>query len=488
MNATPDFSPHSTPSSTPHSTPSSTSLSTPSSTASFSASSPADSAPFLTTLRHHWDALCTALFAQCQAGESLTLRLVAEQTLFVRLNHNQVRQNTDVTQIEVSLALQAQGRSVEAERTLSLNLDADLAALHPLLQRCRSEAAMLPVDPHQVPLHNAGASDEHYPGQLLAPADLLATVLGSAQGSDLAGLYAGGLQVRANRNSLGQSHWFSSENFFLDYSLYLGTRAAKGCYSGACWNTADWQRNLAHTQAQLQHLTRPLRNITPGAYRCYLAPRAMADFMGMLGRSALSAAAWKQARSPFKQLAEHRLRLSPLLHVAENFSLGLGPRFNALGEIAQPTQALIQAGTLSSLLVSQRSAQEYGLPANAAEDHENPRALDVAPGSLPPGEVLRSIGTGLYLSNLHYLNWSDLASARVTGMTRYACLWVEGGEIAGPIQDLRWDESLYQALGSKLLALGSDATLHPNTQTYHHRSLGGMRTPGALIDDFTFTL
>ena len=79
-------------------------------------------------------------------------------------------------------------------------------------------------------------------------------------------------------------------------------------------------------------------------------------------------------------------------------------------------------------------------------------------------------------------------SARVTGMTRYACFWVEGGEIIGPINNLRWDESLYNALGPQLLALGSQAEISPEVGTYSKRSPGGSRAPGALIDAFQFTL
>ena len=79
-------------------------------------------------------------------------------------------------------------------------------------------------------------------------------------------------------------------------------------------------------------------------------------------------------------------------------------------------------------------------------------------------------------------------TARVTGMTRYACLWVSKGEIAGPIQDLRFDESLYDALGSKLVALTDHAEIDPAIGTYVARDLGGKRAPGALIDQFTFTL
>ena len=172
----------------------------------------------------------------------------------------------------------------------------------------------------------------------------------------------------------------------------------------------------------------------------------------------------------------------------ENFALGLTPRFNSLGEVSPEKLALISQGELQNLLVSSRTAKEYALQANGAADGEGPRALDVQCGTLLEKDVLKELGTGLYLSNLHYLNWSDPVSARVTGMTRYACFWVEGGEIAGPIKDLRWDESLYQALGPKLVALTSHSEIDPATDTYFQRALGGSRTPGALIDGFTFTL
>ena len=114
--------------------------------------------------------------------------------------------------------------------------------------------------------------------------------------------------------------------------------------------------------------------------------------------------------------------------------------------------------------------------------------MDVAAGALAAVDVLKALGTGLYLSNLHYLNWSDQVSARVTGMTRYACFWVEAGEIRGPINNLRWDESLFDALGPNLLALTSQVEIDPAVETYYQRALGGARTPGALIADFAFTL
>jgi predicted Zn-dependent protease len=443
---------------------------------------------FAARVRRHFDDLCTDLLAKLTSGEEATINIIAEETLFVRFNGNRVRQNTDVEQISLSVRLHSNGRTVEKSRTLGGHHETDQAALTALLEGCRLEALVLPADPNQVPIQNNGSSSEAFNGALLSPDELVSAVVGAAEDCDLVALYAGGTMIRGNRNPSGQSHWFGSETFFLDYSIYNGPHAAKGSYAGSEWSTAQWVARLQGTRALLQLLSKPQQDVKPGAYRTYLAPRAFSDLVGMLGWNAMSAAAWKQGRSPFKKLAEKEVRLSSLLQIDENFAMGLSPRFNSLGEVSQANFPLIENGVLKTMLVSSRSAKEYDLRANGASETEAPRALDVRCGALAEEDVLRELGTGLYLSNLHYLNWSDLVSARVTGMTRYACFWVDGGEILGPIKNLRWDESLYSALGSKLMALTTHAEIDPAVDTYFQRSLGGSRTPGALIDQFTFTL
>lgn len=446
------------------------------------------SGDFAVRVREHFDAVAAHVLNGLGAGEEITINVTAEETLFVRFNGNRVRQNTDVEQINVSLLLQTNQRTVEKSRTLLGDLESDCAAMMRLLANCREEALNLPVDPNQVPIENNGTSSDEFSGALLVPEEVVPAVVAPAHGCDLAGFYAGGVSIRGTRNSKGQNHWFATETFFLDYSIYNGAKAAKGCYAGSMWSDAEWAVNLERTQNMLTLQSLPQQDVKPGSYRTYLAPRAFSDLLGMLNWNALSASAWKQGRSPFKKLAEQEVALSPLLNVSENFSMGLTPRFNSLGEVSETRIPLIDGGALKNLLVSSRTAKEYGLSANSACAEESPRAMDVSGGTLDENDVLAALGTGLYLSNLHYLNWSDPVSARVTGMTRYACFWVEDGVIKGPIKDLRWDESLYGALGSKLMALTSHTEIDPAVDTYFQRSLGGSRTPGALIEGFTFTL
>ena len=332
---------------------------------------------FIDTTRSHFDAVASHVLGQLTSTEAITLNLSAEDTLYVRFNANRVRQNTDVQQMVLSLQLQSQGRTVQQSCTLSGNLTADCALIGGVLQACHAEVAVLDVDPNQVPIANHGNSDDSFTGALLAPQDVMSAILDSAQGCDLAGLYAAGVVIRANRNSAGQSHWFATESFFLDYSLYDGPKAAKGGYAGARWDTLAWTANLARTRDLLDKLNRPTVNVKPGQYRTYLAPRAFADVLGMMGWNALSAAAWKQGRSPFKKLVEREAKFSPLLSFSENFGLALTPRFNSQGEVSESLLPLMQAGELRSLLVSSRTAKEYGLSGNAADEGEAPRALDV---------------------------------------------------------------------------------------------------------------
>jgi predicted Zn-dependent protease len=180
--------------------------------------------------------------------------------------------------------------------------------------------------------------------------------------------------------------------------------------------------------------------------------------------------------------------LSPQLSLRENFHLGTVPRFNDLGEVAPEQVPIITEGQLTNTLVSSRTAKEYGVSSNAAVGSEGMRAAEMLPGQLAADDIISQLDTGLYLSNLHYLNWSDRNGGRITGMTRFACFWVERGEIRQPIKDLRFDESLYAFWGENLAAVTDFQALVPEVDTYEARSLGGAKVPGMLVQDFTFTL
>jgi predicted Zn-dependent protease len=139
-------------------------------------------------------------------------------------------------------------------------------------------------------------------------------------------------------------------------------------------------------------------------------------------------------------------------------------------------------------LISPRSAVEYGGKTNGANEGEQPQSMDMAPGDLPRADVLRALGTGVYVSNLWYLNYSDRNNGRLTGLTRFATMWVDNGEIIAPLNVMRFDDTIYSMLGSALEGLTIERDMILDTGTYGRRSVDSMRLPGALMGEFKLTL
>jgi predicted Zn-dependent protease len=102
--------------------------------------------------------------------------------------------------------------------------------------------------------------------------------------------------------------------------------------------------------------------------------------------------------------------------------------------------------------------------------------------------VLAALDTGLYVSNLWYLNFSDKPAGRMTGMTRFATFWVEHGKIVAPVTPLRFDDTIYRMLGDELESLTRSRELLLSTSTYDERSTASSHLPGALLGSLRFTL
>jgi predicted Zn-dependent protease len=128
------------------------------------------------------------------------------------------------------------------------------------------------------------------------------------------------------------------------------------------------------------------------------------------------------------------------------------------------------------------------VPTNGANASESPESLDLAAGTLPEADALKTLGTGIYIGNLWYLNFSDRSACRMTGMTRFASFWVENGEIRAPLNVMRFDDTVYRVLGANLEALTRERDLVVDDNSYEKRSTSSMHTPGALIREFALTL
>jgi predicted Zn-dependent protease len=422
-----------------------------------------------------------------RARETLLANLSGERSDFVRFNHGLVRQAGSVAQRFLSLRLVHERRHAEATVAIAGNGE-DLALARATLGRLRELLPGLPEDPWLLIAEDPVSTTSERRGALPPAEAVPGQVARFAHGRDLVGLYAAGTITRGFANSFGQRNWHEIDSFNFDLSLHgEGNRAVKTGYAGFDWNETAFGARVHAASSELERLAAPTRPIEPGAYRTYLSPRALNELTGLLAWGGFSARARATRQSPLLRL-QQGATLSPKVTLVENTAGGIAPAFQADGFVKPPRVTLIEGGRLGDALVSPRSAKEYGLACNAANAGEAPESLDVAPGTLDSRDLLAALDRGLYVSNLWYLNYSDRAAGRITGMTRFATFWVEGGRIVAPVGPMRFDDSVGRMLGESLVELTSDRELLPDSATYGERSTGAARLPGALLRGLKFTL
>jgi predicted Zn-dependent protease len=436
----------------------------------------------------HFMTLAGAIDRLLHRGETALTSFAGEQSDFIRFNGGKVRQIGQVSQGRLTLRLIDGARQAYSTLDVCGDPDADLRHVGRALETLREGLIDAPDDPHLLFETASWERSTRRTGRLPDPHALLRTVAECAHGLDFVGFYAGGMLARGFASSNGSRGWYEVENFCFSWSLYHpGGRAIKTTYAGDAWDDAVFARKMEEAAARLPVLALAPRDLGPGRYRAWLAPSALEGLIGVTAWGGFSARAQAASLSPLFRLHGGDVALDSRVNIAEDLDLGITPAFNEDGYLRESVP-LIREGRSAAQLTNARTAREYGLQPNGALAAEMPTSLSMAGGDLAEADVLEALGTGLYVGNLWYVNYSDRMSCRLTGMTRFATFWVEEGRIVAPIEAMRFDDSLYGLLGDRLERLGAQPELRLSDDTWGQRATGGMKLPGVLVRSFELTL
>lgn len=438
-------------------------------------------------MQDYFYAISDALFEKLKADEQLLLDFSGEDSDFVRMNHNRIRQAGSVSQSSLSLDLIEGQRHVQASLELVGDTQQDLDQLTGVLRKLRQQRALLADDPYLHFATDINNTEYHHDNEVIGSHDAVEQIVQVGGELDLVGIFANGIQYAGFANSLGQRNWHSSANFNLDWSCYLDKdKAVKSNYAGVDWRQQKLADKMESIRQQLGILERPAKTLKPGPYRAYLAPSAVSEIISMMSWGGFGLKSHRTKGTPLIQMVDQGRTLSSSVSLREYHGRGLAPMFTGSGFIKPDEVRLIENGLYKDCLVSARSAKEYQSTTNA--DWEYPGALDMAAGYLPVADILKELDTGLYINNLWYLNFSDRNACQMTGMTRFACFWVERGEIQAPVNVMRFDDSVYNLLGNHLLELTEERELILDSSTYGQRSNSSMELPGVLVSELRLTL
>jgi len=440
-------------------------------------------------MRACFDTIADHIQGSIRGGEGFTLWLSGEDSDFARLNQGRVRQPGSVSQCSASLRLIQGRRHATVQVAISGEQSGDLARIDHALDRLRAVLPHLPDDPHLLINETVSSSDDDRSGARPDARQMVDALLEEGDGLDLVGIVASGSVFRGFANHLGQRNWFARSSFNLDWCLvHDADKAVKCSLADFSFDRAAVTARMADARRQLEVLRRPSRTIEPGRYRAWLTPSAVSEVLGVLNWGGFSLKGLKTGHSPLRRFWNGDDQLDDRVDLIEDVAGGIAPDFQADG-FRRPAQVQIfEGGRMVGALASPRSAREYGVPTTGAGSNELPESLSLAAGDIATGTELSRLENGLYIGNLWYTNFSDRAACRITGMTRFATFWVQGGEIVCPVDVMRFDETLGQLLGSGLEGLSEAAEFQPSNMTYFERSTQSVRCPGALVSEMRFTL
>ena len=439
-------------------------------------------------MQDYFKKISELLFNTIERSEILILNFEAEETDFIRYNKSKIRQAGRVHQVSLDINLIKKGKTLRSSLRLSTEYDKDKTLLVRTLLFLRREVNELPKDPYLIYEKNINSSNLIDDRGLNAQ-EMSSRILDISSSHDMVGILSSGKIVKGFANSLGQFNWHESDSFNFDWSLYDDNgKAVKQNYADRSWDQDTFTRLYAESAQQLSVISNEEQKVQPGSYRVYLSPSALNEIIDMMSWGGFSYKANKIGSSPLHLMAKGDKEFDRSVSFSEDLSNGISPKFHSDGFIKPNNTELITEGKYQKSLISPRSALEYSVKHNAAEDYESPVSIKLETGEIKSNKILENLGTGIYLNNLWYLNFSDRNNARVTGLTRFGCFYVKDGELVGPINTMRFDETMYNIFGTKLAGLTDEQQLLMDTSTYEQRSVHSSTIPGAVVEDFRLTL
>ena len=223
--------------------------------------------------------------------------------------------------------------------------------------------------------------------------------------------------------------------------------------------------------------------IEPGDYPVVLEEYAVVDLLDMLGYVGFSALAVQEERSFFEA---GRKVGSEMVSIWDDGTdpAGTPAGFDYEG-VGKQRVELLDAGACVDVVYDAQTAARagrrstgHGLP---APNPWGPFPLNqfMAAGDASRDELIGGLERGLLVTRFHYTNPVHPKLAIVTGMTRDGLFLVEGGEVRGPVRNLRFTQSYLDALAG-VEAVGS-------TRKLLRGFLGTVVVPAVRISAFTFT-
>jgi len=227
------------------------------------------------------------------------------------------------------------------------------------------------------------------------------------------------------------------------------------------------------------------RDVEPGRWTVILEPSAVADMLGFLAYVGFGAKAYQEKRSFMTGKIGQRI-------MGENVTIyddGLDARAMSLGfdfeGVPKQKVMLVEGGVARGVVYDSYTAAldstcstGHALP---APNTHGPLATNIfmVEGADTVENLIASTERGILVTRFHYTNIEHPIKTTLTGLTRDGTFLIEAGKIAGGVRNLRFTQSVIEALNN-VTGITSERRLSETM-------LGAYYVPTLRIDGFNFT-
>ena len=420
------------------------------------------------------------------AAEQTEVMVTEWDSALTRFANNGIHQNVAERNAQVRVRVVKEGRTGVA----SVN-QMDERAANDVLRRAIEIAALQPkaeVVPMPAPAPGrevdawSQATADATPEER---AEFVATICDRAdkKGLKAFGAFSTSAAQFAIANSLGVFHQHRGTQATVN-SVVMGD-AGSGYADRGAIDVAQLNKDeLAEEVIEKAKRNQNAQPVEPGVYEVVLEEYAVAEmleFMSYIGFSALAA----QEERSFMRLGERITGDAVSIWDDGLDPSGLPAPFDFEGVPKQRVD-LITNGVASGLVYDMQTASRegrastgHGLP---APNTEGPFAVNLfmQAGATPKAELASDIKRGIWVTRFWYVRIVQPKASIITGMTREGTFLIENGRITRPVKDLRFTQSMLEALEGTL-------AISRGTKLQIGEFIGASRVPALRLKAFTFT-
>lgn len=436
--------------------------------------------------KHAREALAKRIVALSPAGQTEVL-IGHENSALTRFTHNGIHQNVAHADVSVSVRAMIDGRTGVA-RTNVL----DEASLQEVVKRACTIANLAPVDPVAAKFP-AGGETQTPPGAYVTNtasatahrrAELAEAIFKVAESGSLwsAGFVTTSESGITVANSAGACASFDGTDCGVNVKMN-GTDSTGYAEAYDTDIARIDTKAIGRVAADKALTSSKPQTVAPGEWTVILEPAAFGELFSYV-TDHFSAQSFDEGSS-FLSDGLNKQYMGDNITISDDYAHPLSPGMPFDYE-GQPTKriTLIEHGIAKAYVTDsywaaklQRENTGHALPAPNAWG-PMPRNTVVAAGTKSTAQLISETKRGLLLSRFWYIRPVDQRQTIVTGMTRDGTFLIENGKITGGVRNMRFNQSILEAL--RHCELSSEQV---RTGSYSYSTV----VPAAKIEGFRFS-